>query len=695
MSDIVYYPLLHRALSRLAQLGEDLSGALGRAGPSLLFALRLWVSVCFALYVAFWLELDKPFWAGASAAIVCQPQLGASLRKGSFRLIGTIVGAVMIVVLTGCFPQDRFAFLGLLAVWGGLCAFGATVLRNFASYAAALAGYTAVIIAADTLGATGGASPDVFWVAVYRASEISIGIVCAGIVLAGTDLGGAQRRLAGSFATIAAEITAQFTRMLAMTRHQVPDTRAQRRELVRRVIALDPTIDQAIGESSQLRYDTPLLQTAHYGLFTALCAWRGVAAHLPAFSAVRARHEADAILRSIPAELRSMSEPAAASDWIYDPMALHRVCEQAVQTLLALPAGTPVRRLLADETAKLLAGMLHVIDAVALLVDVPGRPHLRHLRFRLSIPDWLPALVNAGRAVVAIAAVELFWVVTAWPGGAQAIVFVAIILLLLSPKGEQAYAAAMALTLGIAANIFLTAMIKFAVLPAFDSFPAFCLGIGLLLIPAGFGLAHSRNPIAGAVFTALLLTFVPLLAPTNEMTYNTAQYYNGALVIFAGCSAALLSFRLLPPLSPTVRTRRLLVLTLRDLRRLALEPRSFALGNWEARLFGRLAALPDAAEPVQRAELLAAFSAGTAIIQLSGISHVLDLGPELDVALAAVAHGDTAMARTWLASLDQQLASHIGPEPEIDKALRARASILVVSEVLAQHAGFFDSGARR
>src|SRR5712672_2638730 len=100
-------------------------------------------SVCLALYVAFWLELENPFWAGTSAAIVCQPQLGASLRKGWFRMIGTVVGAVTIVVLTAWFPQDRIAFLVLLALWGGLCAFTATVFRNFASYSAALAGSTA------------------------------------------------------------------------------------------------------------------------------------------------------------------------------------------------------------------------------------------------------------------------------------------------------------------------------------------------------------------------------------------------------------------------------------------------------------------------------------------------------------------------------------------------------------------------
>src|SRR5258707_7613706 len=109
------------------------AGAIGRwtsafanapeAAPALLYALRLWAAVCLALFVAFWLELDNPFWAGTSAAIVCQPQLGASLRKGWVRMIGTVVGATMIVVLTACLPQERNAFLVILAFWCGLCAF--------------------------------------------------------------------------------------------------------------------------------------------------------------------------------------------------------------------------------------------------------------------------------------------------------------------------------------------------------------------------------------------------------------------------------------------------------------------------------------------------------------------------------------------------------------------------------------------
>src|SRR5216683_8000260 len=216
---------------------ELLLRKISAAVPSLLFGLRLWASVSLALYIAYWLELDNPFWAGTSAAIVCQPQLGASLRKGWFRMIGTVVGAIVIVLLTACFPQDRIAFLGLLALWCGVCAFAATVLSNFASYSAALAGYSAAIIAADNLGATGGASSDVFLLAVTRASEICIGIVCAGVVLAGTDLGGAQRRLAKSLADLTAEIAGRFLRMLEMAGPNVPHTQTERRVFVRRVIA--------------------------------------------------------------------------------------------------------------------------------------------------------------------------------------------------------------------------------------------------------------------------------------------------------------------------------------------------------------------------------------------------------------------------------------------------------------------------
>jgi uncharacterized membrane protein YccC len=679
-------------MAGLAMAGwrQGLMGAARAAGPPLLFGLRLWASVCLALYVAFWLELDNAFWAGLTAAIVCQPHLGASLRKGWYRMIGTLVGAVVIVVLTACFPQDRALFLVALALWCAACALVATLLHNFASYSAALAGFTAAIIAADELGATGGPNADaVFLLAVYRASEICIGIVSAGVVLAGTDFGGAQRRLAALFTALSAEITGRFTGMLALAGPDLPETQPIRRELVRRVIALDPVIDEAKGESSQIRYHSPALQRAVDGLFAAQAGWRTIAVLLARLPDDEARREADAVLRSIPEELRS-AEDGVPAGWMADPVRQRRACETAVRTLTTLPARTPSLRLLADQTAKVLAGISDALNGMALLVGAPVSPVPRGRGFRLRVPDWLPSLVNAGRAFVAIGIVELFWIVTEWPNGAFAITFTAIVVLLLGPRADRAYAATVGFTIGIVLATVFTAIIAFAVLPGLETFEAFSLAIGLYLIPVG---ALVAQPWQTVIFTAMIVGFGPLLAPANEMSYDPQQFYNTALAVFAGSGAAALSFRLLRPLSPAFRARRLLGLSLRDLRRLATGPIPRAPGDWEGRMYGRLAVCPDAAEPLQRSQFLAALAVGSEIIQLRHIASSLGLGADLDAALAPFAQGNSAIAITRLARLDDRLAALPGDGSEASLALRALGSILAITEALVVHASYFDAGA--
>ena len=69
------------------------------------------------------------------------------------------------------------------------------------------------------------------------------------------------------------------------------------RELTKsgRVIALEPIIDEAFGESSQLRYHSPVLQAAVDGLFAALSSWRAVSVHLRSLSADRAQRGAQGL----------------------------------------------------------------------------------------------------------------------------------------------------------------------------------------------------------------------------------------------------------------------------------------------------------------------------------------------------------------------------------------------------------------
>jgi uncharacterized membrane protein YccC len=229
-------------------------------------------------------------------------------------------------------------------------------------------------------------------------------------------------------------------------------------------------------------------------------------------------------------------------------------------------------------------------------------------------------------------------------------------------------------------------IIKFAVLPNLETFAAFSLAIGLWLVPAGAGIAEPWHTV---VFTYMTAYFPSLLAPANPESYDTVQFYNNALAIVAGTGAAESSFRLIPLLSPAFRTRRLMALTLRDLRRLATAPIARTPDDWEGHVYGRLSVLPDEAQLLLRAQLLAALSVGTQIIRLRRIGLRLDLGSDLDAALEAMARGDSAMAATRLARLDAALASRPGAATA---ALRARGLILAKSEVLTQHAAYFDAG---
>jgi uncharacterized membrane protein YccC len=269
-------------------------------------------------------------------------------------MIGTVVGAVVIVVLTARFPQNRTGFLLGLALWGAACGFVATLLRNFAGYGAALAGLTAAVIASDELGAVGGANNDVFMFAVARASEICIGIICAGVVLASTDFGGARRRLAAQLAMISAEIVQRLTGTFLLVGPEQAKTRSVRRDLIRRVTALDPVIDEALGESSDLRPRSPALEAAAGGLFAALSGWRTAAIHLELLRSDHVRTEAGVVLENIAPELRYVPAQEQAADWTIDPSSGRKACAATVRTLTSLAADTPSLRLLGDSAAEAL-----------------------------------------------------------------------------------------------------------------------------------------------------------------------------------------------------------------------------------------------------------------------------------------------------------------------------------------------------
>src|SRR5262249_300613 len=161
---------------------------------------------------------------------------------------------------------------------------------------------------------------------------------------------------------------------------------------------------------------------------------------------------------------------------------------------------------------------------------------------------------------------------------------------LFAPRADQAYAAAIGFLIGSILMVAIAAIVKFAVLPNVETFVGFSLIAGVVLVPVGAFLALRWQP---AIFTGMVTAFIPLLLPSNPMSYATQQFYNSAWAIGFGVGAGAISFHLVPPLSPAFRPLRLLELALRDLRRLATGPIPRTPQEWEGRMYGRFSVLPD------------------------------------------------------------------------------------------------------
>jgi uncharacterized membrane protein YccC len=663
--------------------GAQLAEWLRAATPAFLFALRMWASVCLAFYIAFVLELSEPSWAATTAAIVCQPVLGASLRKAPFRLLGTIIGAIGAVILAALFRQNREGFLVGLAVWCAVSAFVATLLRNFAAYAAALAGYTAAILASDILGPVGASDTgSVVILSIDRALEIGIGILCAGVVLALTDLGHSRRKLAAEIASLSTEIMDGFADCFLSASSNLDQFRALRRDLLRRVIALDPVIDAAIGEASDLRYRSPVLQGAMFGLMETLVAWRWAAFELALSRDAAVKGGAHAIHDQLPRDRL----PRDASGSTKTPAELREACCAAARTLTRFNADTPSQRLLADSAATGMLGMARALNGLTGVVD-PGDMIAVRGTARLHIPDWLPPSIAALRVLLSVGAISLFWIASAWPSGALAITFCAIIVVLLPLQGDLAYSASMTFLKGCVLGSGVAAVLVFAILPRVTTFPSLCLALGLAIVPLGFLLARARNPL---FYFAASVNTLPMLSVTNGITYDASQFWNTSSAILAGIACGAIAMRILPPLSPAIRTQRLLALALADLRRLARRAPPGRERDWESRGVARLLAMPDQAEPVERAELVAAVAVGTEIVRLRRVAPRFVPGTAVDAALLALAEGRSGEAMERLKDIDRLLAAPPRAEAGRRILLRLRASILAIYGQLAEFAPYFD-----
>lgn len=144
------------------------------------YALRNTLAMCLALWVAFVLQLDEPYWALTSAAVVSFPTVGGVISKSIGRIFGSLLGALASLLIASCL-NDPWLFTLSIASWLGLCTYISNHYQNNVSYAFALAGYTAAIIVFGTVNITD--TQQIFDITQARVCEVITGILCGGLMM--------------------------------------------------------------------------------------------------------------------------------------------------------------------------------------------------------------------------------------------------------------------------------------------------------------------------------------------------------------------------------------------------------------------------------------------------------------------------------------------------------------------------------
>ena len=129
-------------------------------------------------------------------------------------------------------------------------------------------------------------------------------------------------------------------------------------------------------------------------------------------------------------------------------------------------------------------------------------------------------------------------------------------------------------------------------------------------------------------------------------------------------------------------------MTLKDFRRLVRRASPGRPDDWENKGVARLLAMPDKAEPIERAELAAIVAVGKEIVRLRHIAPRFVPGAMVDAALAPLAEGRSGEAIARLDDIDRRVAAL--PRARSRILLSLRASILVISGQLSEFASYFD-----
>ncbi|ADO48437.1 FUSC family protein [[Enterobacter] lignolyticus] len=149
--------------------------------PQWRYALRNGIAMCLALSFAYYLNLDEPYWAMTSAAVVSFPTVGGVISKSIGRIAGSLLGAVAALVIAGHTLTDPWFFLFSMSAWLAFCTWACAMFMNNAAYAFQLAGYTCAIIAFPIINIVD--ATQLWEIAQARVCEVIVGLLCGALMM--------------------------------------------------------------------------------------------------------------------------------------------------------------------------------------------------------------------------------------------------------------------------------------------------------------------------------------------------------------------------------------------------------------------------------------------------------------------------------------------------------------------------------
>lgn len=597
----------------LASLREESATWLFVAKTLLAFYLTGWLAMRLAL--------PQPSTAMLTTIIVANRQSGMVLAKSFYRAIGTLGGAIAAFLIVGLFPQQRVLFLSALSLWIGLCSGGATLYRNFKSYAFVLAGYTAAIIAIPVIDHP----PDVFDSAVARISEVLLGLLVSGVVsdtVFPSHMREVLRRTARE----------QFAHFIEFVQRSTGGTIARsdiekaHLRFVRDAVTLEDMRSSVIFENPEARARSghmllfnqrfmaasTSLQSLHHlinrlkrnghdvpaNALIELYAPIGTALNTPVEAGTAAR----ALLPRLEAARRTMDTQA--------PITRDRLPQ--VQDVRDFDTGASLLDRFVDE-------LYAYVDTAALL-QAPGGIAGSAGRVRFTRGnDFYGAGLATLRTTLTMAALSVFWIASAWPYGSSAMLLATIFAGLFASAPNPAKAVKSIFTgylLGMTASFICV----FFVLTRMDGYGLLVAGSAPFLM---LGLVMIMWPVVANVGLGYAMGFAYILALKNQMVFDPVHFMNDMIAQLIGLGFAAVAFVFVPPAIGSLWFRRRQLERLRRQVSVAAEAplpglrHRFESVNHD--LFGQIVAQTEPGSNDSRALLawaLAVHETGRAVIQL-------------------------------------------------------------------------------